>query len=337
MLKKLTIAGLVATSLSPATAQEMAYPDTIVVLDVSNSMWGQIDGVSKIAIARQVLGELVDGLETDSGFGLMAYGHGVNDGCGDIEMVLPVGPLEAAAFSAAVNGLTPHGRTPLVAAVDQAADLLEYKTRSGRIVLVTDGVESCDGDLKSLADELGGNSLDFTAHVIAFDVVDAGEQAELGYLADQTGGLFVSADSTAELKAALQSMMGDMDAAPMDAPTTDEGAMESESATMETDAMETDTMAGETMVEPMMEATLSAPESIAPRRRITIEYTGPMASDDYIGLSEAGAPDDAVLAIARAGSAGSAVLIAPRMIGTYELRYYSGAGEVLARQMIEVQ
>ncbi len=320
MLKKLTIAGLVAASFSPATAQEMAYPDTIVVLDVSNSMWGQIDGVSKIAIARQVLGELVDGLETDSEFGLMAYGLGTNDGCNDIEMVLPVGPLEAATFSAAVNGLTPHGRTPLVAAVDQAADALEYKTRSGRIVLVTDGVESCDGNLKALADELGSNSLDFTAHVIAFDVVDAGEQAELEYLADQTGGLFVSAETTAALKTALQSMMGDMDAGPMDGAATEETAMEAE-----------------TMAEPMMGATISAAESIGPRSRIAISFTGPMGAEDYIGLSEAGAPSDSVLAIARAARSGSAQLIAPRATGSYELRYYSGAGEVLASQMIEVQ
>ncbi len=210
MLKRLTIAGLVAASFSSVAAQESPYPDTIVVLDVSNSMWGQIDGISKIAIAREVLAELVDGLETDSEFGLMAYGHREKADCGDIETILPVGPLNPASFTAAVNQLVPRGRTPLVAAVVEAAQDLEYQTRSGRIVLVTDGTESCDGNLASVADELGNNSLDFTAHVIAFDVADAEDQAELSYLAEQTGGLFVSADSTEELKVALQSMMGDM-------------------------------------------------------------------------------------------------------------------------------
>ncbi len=306
MLKKLTIAGLVAASFTAATAQEMPYPDTIVILDVSNSMWGQIDGVSKIEIARTVLADLVDGLETDSEFGLMAYGHRATADCGDIEMVLPVGPLDPASFSAAVNSLTPRGRTPLVAAVDQAADALQYKTRSGRIVLVSDGVESCDGDLKALADKLGANSLDFTAHVIAFDVVDAGEQAELGYLAAQTGGLFVSADSTAELKAALQSMMGDMETTAMDTTTSD-----------------------------TMAASLAAPETVVPRGRISVTFSGPMAGGDYIGLAEAGA--DTVLAVASANSSGKALLIAPRTPGSYELRYYSGDGTVLAMQVVEVK
>ncbi|MCF6272224.1 MAG: VWA domain-containing protein [Rhodobacteraceae bacterium] len=311
MFKRLTLASLVAASFTGVAAQEMPYPDTIVILDVSNSMWGQIDGVAKIEIARTVLSGLVDGLETDSEFGLMAYGHNNSD-CGNIEMVLPVGPLDAGQFANAVNSLTPHGRTPLVAAVDQAADALQYKTRSARIVLVTDGVESCGGDLKSLADALGSDSLDFTAHVIAFDVVDAGKQAELGYLAEQTGGLFVSADSTAELKAALQSMMGDMDGTPMDATA-------------------------ETMGESMISATLSAPEETGPRSRIMVDFTGPMAGGDYIGLSNAGAADDAVLAAAMAGSSGSALLIAPRTPGSYELRYYTADGEVLAIKAITVR
>ena len=243
MFRKLALATLVAGGLSaPAFAQEMPYPDTIVILDVSNSMWGQIDGVSKIEIAREVIGNLVQDLETDSEFGLMAYGQNSAKGCDDIETVLPVGTLDPAAFSAAVNSLTPHGRTPLVAAVKQAADSLEYATRSGRIVLITDGVESCDGDLAALADTLGSDSLDFTAHVIGFDVGDTAEQQQLSYLAEKTGGLFVFAQSTGELKTALQSMMGDMEETGNG--TAMEGETMTDEKTMDTGAMPAD---GETM------------------------------------------------------------------------------------------
>ncbi len=65
MLKKLTITSLVAASFTGAIAQEAPYPDTIIVLDVSNSMWGQIGGVAKILIARDVISDLVTGLEVD--------------------------------------------------------------------------------------------------------------------------------------------------------------------------------------------------------------------------------------------------------------------------------
>ena len=64
-----------------------------VILDVSNSMWGQIDGRAKIELAREALaGALVD-LPADLPVGLRAYGHRVSfenevEGCTDTERLL---------------------------------------------------------------------------------------------------------------------------------------------------------------------------------------------------------------------------------------------------------
>jgi len=306
MLKRLTIAGLVAASFTSATAQEMPYPDTIIILDVSNSMWGQIDGVAKILIAREVIGDLVTDLQEDIDFGLVAYGHRAKADCGDIETVVPVGTLDPAGFKTAVNSLTPQGRTPLTAAVRQAAEQLNYTTRSARIVLVSDGVESCDGNPAALAAELEANALDLTVHVIGFDVSGIADQSGLEALASLNGGLYLTPDTSSELKDDLNSMM-DMPAAGMAAGSTAE----------------------------VMAATLIAPESVGPRSRITVAFTGPMGSGDYIGLAQAGADD--VLAMTRAGSSGEALLIAPPTAGSYELRYYTVDGDVLASQMIDVK
>jgi len=309
MLKRLTIAGLVAASFTGATAQEMPYPDTIIVLDVSNSMWGQIDGIAKILIAREVIGDLVTDLEEDIDFGLVAYGHRTKADCGDIETVVPVGELDPAGFKSAVNTLQPQGRTPLTAAVRQAAEQLNFTTRSARIVLVSDGVESCDGNPAALAAELGENALDLTVHVIGFDVSDIDDQSGLEALASLNGGLYLTPDTSQELKDDLNSMM-DMPAEGM-AHDGEEG-----------------------MSDGMMSATLMAPDTIGPRSRIRVEFTGPMGSGDYIGLSEAGAED--VLAIRRADTSGTGTLIAPRATGSYALRYYTAEGEVLAQKMIDV-
>ena len=309
MLKSLTIVGLVAASFTSATAQEMPYPDTIIVLDVSNSMWGQIDGVAKILIARDVIGDLVTDLQEDIDFGLVAYGHRAKADCGDIETVVPVGTLDPAGFKAAVNSLQPQGRTPLTEAVRLAAEQLNYTTRSARIVLVSDGVESCDGDPAALAAELKDNALDLTVHVIGFDVSGIDDQSGLEALASLNGGLYLTPDTSQELKDDLNSMM----------------EMPTDGAAMSADTMSADTMA----------ATVMAAETISPRSRIAVEFTGPMDSGDYIGIAEAGAED--VLAITRASSDGKALLIAPRATGNYELRYYTAAGEVLAQHMIEVK
>ncbi len=328
MLKHLTIAGLVAASFTSVNAQEMPYPDTIIILDVSNSMWGQIDGTAKILIAREVIGDLVTDLEEDIDFGLVAYGHRTKADCGDIETVVPVGTLDPAGFKRAVNSLTPQGRTPLTAAVRQAAEQLSYTTRSARIVLVSDGVESCDGNPAALAAELGENALDLTVHVIGFDVSGIDDQSGLQALASLNGGLYLTPDTSSELKDDLNTMM-DM---PGEHMGTDE-AMADEA--MGSESMAEDALPSESMADEMSTASLTAASTIAPRSRISVSFTGPMGSDDYIGLAQAGADD--VLAITRAGSSGTAQLIAPRSVGSYELRYYSGEGTVLASQMIEVK
>jgi len=208
MFKKTFLAATIALS-APFTlpAQAQSNPDTIVVLDVSNSMWGQIGGVSKIEIAREVIANLVGEIDPNARFGLVAYGHREKANCQDIELVLPVGPLNAPAFSNAVNSLVPRGRTPLTDAVRQAAEVLNYQDHPGRIVLVSDGLESCNADPCALAAELARGGVDFTAHVVGFDVAGIEDQSQLSCLAEQTGGLYLTADSTEELTAALTTMM----------------------------------------------------------------------------------------------------------------------------------
>ncbi|MEX0970083.1 MAG: VWA domain-containing protein [Paracoccaceae bacterium] len=195
--------GLLAITALPARAQA---PDTIVVLDVSNSMWGQIGGISKIEIAREVIGDLVAELPQSTRIGLVAYGHREKASCADIETVLPVGPLNAQQFSAAVNALVPRGRTPLTDAVRHAAREMGWQDTPARIILVSDGLESCDADPCALARELEAAGVDFTAHVVGFDVAAIADQTGLSCLADITGGQYLTAANADELLSALQSV-----------------------------------------------------------------------------------------------------------------------------------
>ena len=199
----LAIAALIFGLSLPARAQA---PDTIVVLDVSNSMWGQIDGVSKIEIARDVIGDLVTELPASTRIGLVAYGHREKANCADIETVLPVAPLNAAQFSSAVNALVPRGRTPLTDAVRHAAQEMGYQDTPARIILLSDGLESCDADPCALARELEAAGIDFTAHVVGFDVAAIEDQSQLSCLAEITGGQYLTAANADELAAALQTV-----------------------------------------------------------------------------------------------------------------------------------
>ena len=143
MLRAIFTALLFLATTLAATAQDR--PSAILVLDASGSMWGQIEGVNKIVIAREVVGDLLGTLPEDQALGLVAYGHRTKGDCGDIELLYEPG-TDRQAIADAVNGLNPKGKTPLSAAVLQAAETLKYTEEAATVILVSDGIETCDFD-----------------------------------------------------------------------------------------------------------------------------------------------------------------------------------------------
>ncbi len=191
----------------PVTAQAQdGSPNVVMVLDASNSMWGQVEGEHKIVIARQVVAELLGDWDPGVELGLVAYGHRREGDCSDIETVIPVGTVDPQAFSGQVDSLLPRGRTPLTAAVRHAAELLRYTDEPATVILLSDGIETCNADPCALGEELERAGVNFTAHVIGFDVAAPEDQAQLRCLADNTGGVFLTAETAEELSQAMDTV-----------------------------------------------------------------------------------------------------------------------------------
>lgn len=195
--------------------------NVIVVFDGSGSMWGQIDGTSKIEIARNAMQEMVDTWNDRTGIGLIAYGHRKKGDCADIETLLPAAPINKTTFMAAINAIQPKGKTPISAAVRKAAESLKYTEQKATVILISDGLETCNADPCVLASELESTGVDFTTHVIGFDIKKA-DSAKLACLATNTGGKFISASNAAELNKAItetvQTVQTVQKAAPEPAP-----------------------------------------------------------------------------------------------------------------------
>lgn len=191
------------TLLPTAAARAQPAPETIVILDMSGSMWGRIGERTKLDIAREAVRGLFANFPAGSRVGLMAYGHHQANQCSDIQMLMPPGPVDAAATSAVLDRLVARGRTPITDAVRQAATALRVRERGGTIILVTDGIETCGGDPCALAAELEAANASFTAHVVGFDLRTPSERARVACIAERTGGLFVPAADAEELARAL--------------------------------------------------------------------------------------------------------------------------------------
>jgi len=202
------LAGLLAAS------GTLAADKTMIVLDASGSMWGQIGGRSKIEIARETLSSVLKSVPTGTELGLMVYGHREKGSCSDIELAVPPAAGTENAITAFVNGLNPKGKTPLTQSVEQAADILKYTEEKATVVLVTDGLETCEADPCALASALESKGVDFTTHVVGFGLTEE-EGKQVACLAENTGGKYFQASDAGQLVAALTETVAE---APMSKP-----------------------------------------------------------------------------------------------------------------------
>ena len=178
-------------------------PRAMLVMDGSNSMWGQIDGTAKITIARDVVRNLLMDLPAEVALGLTAYGHRRTGDCHDVEVLVDPGQNNRARIAEQIGTVKPKGKTPMAEAVRQAAQSLNNKAGPATVILISDGVETCAPDVCAVAAELERSGVDFTAHVIGFDVKEEEAKSQFACIAKATGGQFLSVDTADELSAAL--------------------------------------------------------------------------------------------------------------------------------------
>jgi Ca-activated chloride channel homolog len=194
------LVALLAFASSPAIAQST---DAILILDASGSMWGQVEGQTKIAAARRAVDSILSKWKPSDRLGLIAYGHRSKGDCRDIEMMVPVGRFDPARIRSAVNGLVPKGKTPIADSLRAAASSLKTTEGKGTVVLVSDGIETCVADPCAVAAELKKAGVGFVAHVIGFDVADPAAKAQLQCIARATGGVYLDARDASGLENAL--------------------------------------------------------------------------------------------------------------------------------------
>ncbi len=175
----------------------------VLVLDASGSMWGQIDGKTKMEIAKEVVGKVVNNWKPSDELGLVAYGHREKGSCTDIEVVREAGLLNATSYMDAVNALNPKGKTPMTAAVRMAAESLKFTEKKATVILVSDGIETCEPDPCAVAAELEKLGVELTVHTVGFGLDNQGAVAQLKCLAEKTGGTSTTASNAKELEDAL--------------------------------------------------------------------------------------------------------------------------------------
>ncbi len=220
-LKVLTSIGL-ALCLATQSAAQTCSRDAMLVFDGSASMaelgFGA-SGPSRIEEARAAVAEVMPQVAPVRRIGLLTYGPGAADSCRGIQVKFAPAENADRAVIAEVEALSPAGLTPLTDAVREAAEVLNYRTSAGIIVLVTDGSETCRGQPCRLGRDLAASGRDLTVHIIGFRLVFdpfswnsveafQAAAADVQCLADQTGGSYVTTETVDELADALRRTLG---------------------------------------------------------------------------------------------------------------------------------
>ena len=142
-------------SASTVSAQGEAQKTRILfVLDGSQSMYARWENGQKMQIATRLLRELVDSLDgvKNVEVALRAYGHQNNvtaDGrnCKDTKLEVPFGPNNHEKIIERLQTIRPRGTTLIAYSLEQAAnDFPSCSDCRNVIILITDGIEECDGD-----------------------------------------------------------------------------------------------------------------------------------------------------------------------------------------------
>jgi Ca-activated chloride channel family protein len=184
----------------------------MIVFDASGSMSGnQMLGIAnspaRIDEVRAALAQVLPTATAHRRVGLITYGPGPYNQC-NVKLELAPTADAAKRIMSVVNALVPAGKTPLTSAVEQAAEVLDYRRKPGVIVVVTDGEETCGRSPCALAKQLRLTAEQLTIHVIAFRYeafswTGADSIMELRCLADENKGLYAKVNSEQELVEAL--------------------------------------------------------------------------------------------------------------------------------------
>ncbi|MEU3790960.1 VWA domain-containing protein [Streptomyces fructofermentans] len=204
-------------------------PKVNLVLDVSGSMRARdIDGQTRMAAAKQAFNEVLDATPEEVQLGIRTLGAdypGDNrkTGCKDTAQLYPVGPLDRTEAKTAVATLSPTGWTPIGPALLAAADDLEGGEGSRRIVLISDGEDTCAPlDPCEVAREIAAKGIGLTIDTLGL-VPNTKMRQQLSCIAEATGGTYTSVEHTEELTDKVNQLV-DRAADPVVTPVAVEGA-----------------------------------------------------------------------------------------------------------------
>lgn len=153
----------------------------LFVFDGSQSMFGRWESGMKIEIAKKLLSELLDSLQNVENLQMAfrVYGHqspfisGSQRDCKDTKLEVAFGNGNVPKIRSALKAVEPKGTTPIAYSLEQSAgDFPPCNNCRNMIILITDGLEECDGDPCKISAALQAKGIILKPFVIGIGLDD---------------------------------------------------------------------------------------------------------------------------------------------------------------------
>ena len=240
-LSRMVLAGMLCAAILPvvvivglAETRSVAAQDVTVqsqpsgakvnvelILDSSGSMATDIGGgESRMQVAKRVMKDVIGVIPEREGInvGFRIYGHKGNntdagraESCQSSDLTVPIEGVNKQALNQQVDAAQPVGWTPLGLSLERAGGDFSKPAEgeANAIVMVTDGLETCDADPCAIAKAVHEGETQATIHVVGF-ALNTQELQTVQCIADNGGGLLLGAGNATELSSALFTILEEL-------------------------------------------------------------------------------------------------------------------------------
>ncbi|MBL4625630.1 MAG: VWA domain-containing protein [Flavobacteriales bacterium] len=182
-----------------AQIQEAPLTRILFIYDASNSMNGRWETGVKHKIAEKLLSQTLDSLKgaPNLELALRVYGHQKyykhGQDCEDTKLEVPFAPDNGDKISKTLRLIDPKGTTLIAYSLEQAAN--DFPPYNGKvrniIILITDGIEECDGDPCAISLALQSKGI-----ILKPFVIGVGLDVKFAKTFDCVGTYYDAADET---------------------------------------------------------------------------------------------------------------------------------------------
>ncbi len=175
-LALLFLLSLKAFAQLPSTPDGIKQPRILILLDGSSSMLSKYnDRLARFNAAGKIVETLIDSIykvNSSVEFGLRVFGHqypAQENNCTDTRREVMYSKNNYAQMSLRIASLHPSGVSPIAYALKEAAinDLEDEVRNAYSIILITDGGESCNGDICDVVKTLISRKIFFKPYILS--------------------------------------------------------------------------------------------------------------------------------------------------------------------------